>query len=245
MNGERSHAILTPEHVQIRLKTAGLGARFLAITIDSALVICAAVLLDRVLRMILPGSVERAASMIAVFALTWSYHAWFELRSQGRTPGKKFLGLRVVDGRGLPLAFHQSLVRNVARSLDFLPVFYAFGGLAALFDPRGRRLGDLAADTLVIRDDPALEFREHLAPDRRHNSLRTPRVLRFIRHRIGLEEREFLLALCWRAGELEPQVRFDLMEEVGGHYRRVLEIEDPHLSGENLVRGLTAILYEK
>jgi hypothetical protein len=81
------------------------------------------------------------------------------------------------------------------------------------------------------------------ADARRFNSLRQPRVLRRIRHRVGLEEREFLLGLSPRAAKMEPKARFDLMEEVGGHYREALEIDDPHLSGENIVRGHTAILY--
>src|SRR5437763_11328800 len=82
-----------------------------------------------------------------------------------------------------------------------------------------------------------------VADARRFNTLQTPRVLRRLRKQVGLEEREFLLSLCLRAEALDPQARFDLMEEVGGFYRRTLEVDDPHLSGENLVRGLLAILY--
>jgi hypothetical protein len=68
-------------------------------------------------------------------------------------------------------------------------------------------------------------------------------VLRRLRREVGLEEREFLLELVLRADALEPQARFDLMEEVGGYYRRTLEVEDANLSGENLVRGLLSVLY--
>jgi hypothetical protein len=77
------------------------------------------------------------------------------------------------------------------------------------------------------------------------NSLRVPRVLRLIRSRVTLDEREFLLSLCLRASELNDRARFDLMDEVGAYYRDKLKIDDPNLSGENLVRGLTAILFEK
>ena len=75
------------------------------------------------------------------------------------------------------------------------------------------------------------------------NSLRTPRLLRLVRHRVGLEEREFLAALCLRADGMEDRARFDLMEDVGRHYRARLGIEDPHLSGESLVRGLAGVLF--
>ncbi len=66
-----------------------------------------------------------------------------------------------------------------------------------------------------------------------------------IRNRIGLEEREFLLALCIRADGLDPSARYDLMEEVGLHYKRKLGVDDPFLSGENLVRDLTSLLFSE
>ncbi|MBI5369397.1 MAG: hypothetical protein HZA54_20350 [Planctomycetes bacterium] len=122
---------------------------------------------------------------------------------------------------------------------------YGVGALACLVDPLSRRLGDLAADTLVIREEGQLGFRVLLPPSRRFNSLRTPRTLRLIRHRIGLELREYLLTLCLRAEGLEARARFDLMEAAGRHLRERLDLDDPHLSGENLVRDLTSILYDK
>jgi hypothetical protein len=125
-----------------------------------------------------------------------------------------------------------------------LPLLYALGALACFLDKHHRRLGDLAADTLVIQESQPLEYAGVLADARMHNSLRTARVLRLIRHRISLDEREFLLTLCLRARGLHDKARFDLMEDAGAYFCRKLEIDDPHLSGENLVRGLTAVLYE-
>ena len=78
--------------------------------------------------------------------------------------------------------------------------------------------------------------------ERRFNSLRTPRVLRLIRHRIGLEERELLVELLTRADFLEPARRFELMDEVAAHYRRVLDVDDPRITAENFVRDLTSIV---
>jgi hypothetical protein len=149
-----------------------------------------------------------------------------------------------VDGHGLPLTWQQSLARNAVRALDFLPVFYGAGAAACLLDRERRRLGDLLADTVVVQEARARPLSPAaLGRPRQFNSLRTRRVLRLIRHRIGLEEREFLLALCLRADALEESARYDLMEEVGAAYRAKLGIDDPHLSGENLVRDLTAILF--
>ena len=229
--------ILTPEHVPIRLFPAGLGARFFAIVIDSILVLSLSILV-RILLALSP-----ALGTVVVFLVQWGYHMYFEVRHQGRSIGKRVCGLRVVDSRGLPITFQQSFVRNIVRVLDSAPFFYGIGGLACMVDRHRRRLGDIIADTLVIEEHRAIDPTRAIADARRFNSLQTPRVLRRLRKQVGLEERELLLAIVLRADKLDPQARFDLMEEVGGHYRKTLEIDDPHLSGENLVRGLLAILY--
>jgi uncharacterized RDD family membrane protein YckC len=240
---DRRRLVLTPEHVELRLVPAGLASRFLAASTDGFIVLSATTLIDLLLSL-LPFGIGRAVAITLGFALTWTYHLYFEVRHQGRTPGKRLLGLRVVDGRGLPITWQQSLVRNAVRALDFLPAFYGLGGLVCLLDRDRRRLGDVLADTLVVREARAAPVTAAaLGRPRRFNSLRTRRVLRLIRHRIGLEEREFLLALCLRAEALEEQARYDLMEEVAARYREKLGIDDPHLSGENLVRDLTAILF--
>jgi uncharacterized RDD family membrane protein YckC len=251
--------IVTPEHVHIRLEPAGAGSRFLAILIDSLIVQGASAVIYSVLVVLLPAGIAIAIFITINFVLTWGWHIYFETRHQGRTPGKRMLRLRVIDARGLPVSLYQSLVRNITRVLDFTPLFYGVGAIAMLASPTRRRLGDIIADTLVIRDAQPLAYKGQLAGERRYNSLRTPRVLRLIRHRISLEEREFLLALCIRAEKLSAAARYDLMEDVGAAYRTELGLEEvapparpdagpaarppEAISGENLVRDLTAVLF--
>jgi uncharacterized RDD family membrane protein YckC len=238
--------VLTPEHVQIRLVPAGMGSRFLAWLIDFVLQAGVFWILFYAFSSFMSAEVGAFVIGTAMFCFTWSYHVFFDMWAQGRSPGKRILGLRVVDERGLPISLQQSFVRNVVRILDVQPaILYGFGGLVALLHPESRRLGDIAASTLVVAETQTLNYPGRVAEGRQYNSLRNPRVMRAIRHKIGLEEREFLLALCMRAPKMDDKPRFDLMEEVGAHYREKLKIEDPHLSGENLVRGLTAIIYEK
>ncbi len=240
----REATITTPEHVEIRLEPAGAGSRSLAILIDFAITTGLGLVVLYVAAMVLPGGIALAIYVSASFLLTWGWHVYFEARHAGRSPGKRALRLRVVDARGLPVSLHQALVRNVMRAVDFMPGFYGFAAVATLLDPRRRRLGDLVADTLVIREARPLAWRGQLAAERRYNSLRTPRVLRLIRHRISLEEREFLLALCVRAEKMTPESRYDLLEEVAAAYRAKLSIDDDEpISGENFVRDLTAILF--
>ena len=194
--------------------------------------------------LMMPAGIAYAVFITSQFLLTWAWHVWFETRGQGRTPGKRALSLRVVDARGLPVSLYQSLVRNIVRVLDFAPAFYGVGAAVSLFDPARRRLGDIVADTLVIREAQPLAYRGQLAAERRHNSLRTPRVLRLIRHRIGLEERELLLASASAPTSMSPVARYDLMEDVAAAYReRARTSKTEQISGENLVRDLTAVLF--
>jgi uncharacterized RDD family membrane protein YckC len=234
---EREAVVLTPEHVPIRLFPAGLGARFFAFVVDAGVILAVTSLITMLLGYL------SGVRMVVVFVLSWGYHVYFEVKHQGRSPGKRLCGLRVVDSRGLPVTFQQSFVRNVVRVVDGAPAFYGAGALISLLDRRSRRLGDIAADTLVIEERSAGDPTAAISDARRFNTLQNPRVLRRLRRQVGLEEREFLLALCLRADFLETRARFDLMEEVGGYYRRTLEVDDPNLSGENLVRGLLAVLY--
>lgn len=235
--------ITTPEHVPIRLEPAGAGSRFLALMIDAVIISAITVTISGISSMVMPAGVAMAIFVTVNFFLTWAWHLFFETRKQGRTPGKRLLKIRVIDARGLPVSLHQSLVRNITRTLDFIPAFYGVGAIAVMVSKSRRRLGDIIADTLVVRDAQPLAYRGQLAAERRHNSLRTPRVLRLARHRISLEEREFLLTLCLRADRMSVEARYDLMEEVAKVYRARLGIEEEQISGENLVRDLTAVLF--
>ena len=237
--------ILTPEHVRIRLSPAGLGNRFVALLVDLVLTISISVCLNGLLGIVLPSAVSGGLGLTIYFVISWGYHLYFETRRQGRSPGKTIMKLRVVDGRGLPITLQQSFVRNIVRVLDSAPLMYALGGLSCMLDRHNRRLGDIAADTLVVKETQPADYSAQLAQARHFNSLRTARVRRMIKHRIGLAEREFLLKLCLRSGAINDKARYDLMEEVGNYYRKKLEIDDSHLSGENLVRDLTSLLFDK
>jgi uncharacterized RDD family membrane protein YckC len=195
------------------------------------------------LGMLLPRGIAAALTITINFLLTWGWHVFFETKEQGRTPGKRALKLRVIDARGLPVSLYQSLVRNIVRVLDQAPAFYGIAAISTLVTSTRRRLGDIVADTLVVRDTHALAYTGQLAAERRHNSLRTPRVLRLIRHKISLEEREFLLTLCLRADRMSPAARYDLMQDVAASYRQKLALEEDSISGENFVRDLTAVLF--
>ena len=235
----RRRLVHSPEHVLIELRPAGLGSRFGAFALDSAIVAGVIGGLQK-LGELLPRSIAGMLVATLGFAVLWGYHVLFEVLWNGQTPGKRILRLRVVDGRGLPVNLAQSLVRNIVRIVDIIPAG-GIGMLAALLDGQHRRLGDHAADTLVVDEQQPPAAPIHSLGARRFNTLRSPRLQRLIRHRIGLEERELLFALCLRGEALTERARFELFEEVGEHYRAALGIEEPSLSGESLVRGIAAV----
>jgi uncharacterized RDD family membrane protein YckC len=240
-----SVVVTTPEHVELRLDPAGAGSRFLAVLIDGLLIMALSTLAGFIAISFLPRAIANAVYITAAFLITWGWHVWWETKNQGQTPGKRALSLRVVDARGLPLSLHQALVRNIVRVVDFAPLFYGVAAVTSVIDPQRRRLGDLAAGTLVIRESKPPAYWRELAAERRYNSLRTPRVLRLIRHRISLEERELLLAVCLRAPRMDEIARYDLMEELAAAYRRRLGVDEEGVSGESFIRDLTAVLFTK
>ncbi|MCP4981229.1 MAG: RDD family protein [Gammaproteobacteria bacterium] len=88
--------------------------------------------------------------LIVFFAIEWLYPVLFELFWRGQTPGKKLLGISVINDDLSPVTLGPSMVRNLLRTVDFLPLFYLLGLISMLSNRRFQRLGDLAAGTLVI-----------------------------------------------------------------------------------------------
>ena len=102
------------------------------------------------------GGMGTGALLIAAFALEWLYPVFFELTRSGATPGKRVFNLRVVMDNGLPITPAASLARNLLRTADFLPLFYGFAFVSMLLRRDGKRLGDLAAGTMVVHEQAAV-----------------------------------------------------------------------------------------
>jgi hypothetical protein len=98
-------------------------------------------------------------AMLLFFLLEWLYPVAFELSAGAATPGKRMVGLKVVMDTGLPITPAASLTRNLLRAADFMPSLYAFGALSVLFRHDFKRLGDIAAGTLVVHAPETLAQR--------------------------------------------------------------------------------------
>jgi uncharacterized RDD family membrane protein YckC len=153
-------SIGTPENVTFGYEVAGIGSRFLAAIVDTALIVLLQIVVFGLLFSLAGGlaTLESIASWLVAaftllsFALFWGYYIFFEVVWNGRSPGKKWAALRVIRSDGSPITLTESIIRNLVRLVDFLPLYYALGVLTMFIDGRSRRLGDLAAGTLVVRD---------------------------------------------------------------------------------------------
>ncbi|HYP88229.1 MAG TPA: RDD family protein [Polyangiaceae bacterium] len=157
--------IETPEHVVLSYHLAGPIRRGLAWGIDTVargvvvLVFGLLLGLSSAVDHDAAGGLKHGLLLVLFFLLEWGYFVACDMLMSGRSPGKKALGLRVVSSQGLPVGLGDSLLRNLLRGADFLPVGYVLGVVSMLVDARFRRLGDLVAGTLVIFE-PKIRYRE-------------------------------------------------------------------------------------
>ncbi len=99
------------------------------------------------------GKVGTGLMVLIAFVLEWAYPVLFEVLRQGQTPGKRACDLRVLHEDGTPVQWRASVARNLIRAVDFLPVCYGFGLIAMLLNRDFKRLGDLAAGTIVVHSE--------------------------------------------------------------------------------------------
>jgi uncharacterized RDD family membrane protein YckC len=138
----------TPEGIVLELRPAGLSARFYAF------------LLDWLIRLVIAYAAGIAAAfmgglgvglwLLFYFLLEWFYPVVFELSRSGATPGKSIVGIKVVMDNGLPITPAASFTRNLLRVADLLPPLFGAGIVSMLVRQDSKRLGDLAAATIVV-----------------------------------------------------------------------------------------------
>ena len=145
---DTSYRVEIPGGIELEAQVVGPIPRFLAFSID--FVIRALFLFIAALASIPFGKLGFAFWFIFWFLIEWFYPVLFEVFRRGQTPGKKMLGISVVQDDLTPVTFGTSLLRNLLRTADFLPFFYLFGLVTMVSNRRFQRLGDLAAGTLVI-----------------------------------------------------------------------------------------------
>ena len=241
---ERSIDVATGESVAFSYELAGLGSRFLAVFIDLTIqifVLIAAVLLLAWVVSAFPNKphvsspqLQKIASAIvegvfifALFMLFFGYFILFEWLWQGRTPGKRLLGIRVVRDGGFPVDLISSVIRNVVRILEAALGFYAISAVSALLSPLNRRLGDLAAGTIVVRDQ---RYERDRALPLINRSYEDPVV-----REVGARERELVRRYAERRTSLSPESRLRLAATIAASVRPKLTASFDHLDDDALL----------
>jgi uncharacterized RDD family membrane protein YckC len=241
------HEVLTAEKTPLSYRVAGVGSRFLAWFVD---ILCMGVVIFAGNWLFIAYDVAldgfgRALATLWVFVVQWGYFVIFEWHWQGQTPGKRVMGLRVIQWRGTAITFTQSALRNLVRTADFLPVANLVGFLVALTNREHRRLGDLAAGTLVVhverKSQLIVAIQETLA------GLDKAR-LALLRQRLGQLDRaqkQTLLDLCLRRDQLRFAERARLFKASAGFMRARLDLlPEAYESDEKFVLRLTSVLTE-
>jgi uncharacterized membrane protein SpoIIM required for sporulation/uncharacterized RDD family membrane protein YckC len=236
--------IETPELVVLSYTIAGLGSRVYAALID--LIICAVMLIAFVIGMIvlaarsgprLPQTTPSNAWAFAIiilfqFAILWGYYLLFEALNDGQTPGKRLLKLRAVRDGGYSIGFAASAVRNLMRIVDLQPAFsYAIGIGSVLFTKSGKRLGDIVAGTIVVRESFVRQPVRPAAPAASDAAVAAPLSAQ-------LSDDEFRLLERWadRRNSLEPQRRRELTAQVAARLRKTVPLGDPSRESAALAR---------
>jgi uncharacterized membrane protein SpoIIM required for sporulation/uncharacterized RDD family membrane protein YckC len=167
---ERRVEIETPEQTVLSYTLAGVGSRAAAAVIDLIIMVVFEIALG-ILLMGTAGVLEKhgpktgmtpsawlfALTALLSFALLWGYYVFFEAIWDGQTPGKRWLSIRVVQDGGYSVSFAASAVRNLVRIVDIQPgLSYGVGITSVLISKSGKRLGDMAAGTIVVHEQRAL-----------------------------------------------------------------------------------------
>ena len=242
--------IHTPEGISFSLPLAGPATRFFAWGIDFACILTGVLVISRlaaILAFLTPG-LGQAFTILLYFGTPIAYGILTEWYWRGQTLGKRLLGLRVMDEQGLRLRFSQVAIRNLLRFVDSMPVLYLVGGMACLLSTRSQRLGDYAANTIVVRTrtSPALDIEQ--AASGKYNSFRGhPRIEARLRQGASSEEAALAFEALLRREELEPLARVELYREIADHFRALATFPEEAtfcLTDEQYLRNIVDSLFQ-
>ena len=245
--------IQTPEGVEFSFLLASPITRALAWMIDAACMGVAVSIIGTILGVfqIAPWSFLRdfagAIAALSYFGISFGYGMTLEWFWRGQTLGKRLLHLRVIDAQGLRLQFSQIALRNLLRIVDSLPFLYLVGGVTCVLNRRTQRLGDFAANTVVVWSPETAEPDLEQIMAGKYNSFRAhPHLEARLRQRVSPEESAIAFQALLRRESLEPQARLELFAAIADHFRAVVDFPEEAtlgLTDEQYVRNVVDTLY--
>jgi uncharacterized RDD family membrane protein YckC len=241
--------IRTPEGIVFAQLLAGPVTRFLAWFVDLLCVLALLTILGQVLLFMQLVSANLAGALytLGYFVISIGYGMFCEWRWRGQTIGKRLLRLRVVDAQGLRLQFNQIVTRNLLRFVDSLPFFYFVGGVACWLSPKCQRLGDIAANTIVIRNPRVAQPDLDQLLAGKFNSLRQyPHLAARLRQRVSPAEAAAAVQALLRREEFDPIARVELFADLAGHFRAKADFPPEATDGvtdEQYLRNVVDVIY--
>jgi len=241
--------IRTPEGVEFRLILAGPMVRLVACTLDFfvKMVIFDLVQLGVAVTAAMSEDFAIAFALMAYFMISTLYQILFEWFWQGQTIGKRLLRLRVMDSSGLKIQFSQIVIRNLLRAVDFIPAGYMVGGITAFVNKKSQRLGDLAANTIVVRTLPAPEPDLSQLLKDKYNSLRDyPHLTARLRQNVSPQEADTAMQAILRRDDFDDVERVELFSEVARYFKSIVKFPPEALDGipdEQYIRNVVDVLF--
>jgi uncharacterized RDD family membrane protein YckC len=261
-----SLSIETPEGVVFSFELATPVARALAWAVDATAIGCLAYGAGKLAQ--IAGAVDNdlavAISVGGFFAISIAYGVVLEWRWRGQTIGKRLLGLRVIDARGLRLHFPQIVLRNLLRLVDALPLLYLVGGITCFFSRNGQRLGDLAANTIVVSHQKAVASHRNVreanwaapnldliasATDVKYNSLQAyPHMAARLRSQASPEAVGLALRAIAGRERYSPLARVELFRDLALYFQSLVKFPGQaveSLTDEQYVRSVLRVIYAR
>ena len=242
--------IRTPEGIEFSLLLAGPVTRFLAWSVDFLAILALSKLLGVVFGIagIISRDLATAANILGYFLVSIGYGIFLEWYWHGQTLGKRLLRLRVADTHGLQLQFSQVVIRNLLRFIDSLPVlFYLVGGLTCLINRRAQRLGDFAANTVVVWNPAVDEPNLDQLLEGKYNSFRKyPHLEARLRQHVSPKEAQIALQALLRRDEFDPGSRVELFGNIVSYFKQIVAFPPEATDGisdEQYVRNLVDALF--
>ncbi len=240
-------AVTTPENVTFHFELAGPSTRAAAWVVDlvvmATLLTLCAILVSLGSAVVGSSALANVVMLVASFVVLWWYGALLEWGLRGQTVGKRLLGLRVLQQNGLRITFPQAVIRNLVRVVDLLPFSYLVGGVSLLVDRHSRRLGDLAAGTIVVQERSLPAPSVIVPPALRYNTFLEDPNVRHAARRVTAPERDVMVAVSLRRDALPLHVRHELFETLAAHLEDRLGLPRPaQLSAERYVLNLVAVV---
>ena len=241
--------IRTPEGIVFSQLLAGPVTRFLAWFVDLLCVTALLTILGQALIVLQFVSANLAGALytLGYFVISIGYGMFCEWRWRGQTIGKRLLRLRVVDAEGLRLQFNQIVTRNLLRFVDSLPFFYFVGGVTCWLNPKCQRLGDIAANTIVIRNPRVAQPDLDQLLAGKFNSLRQyPHLAARLRQRVSPAEAAVAVQALLRRDEFDPVARIELFSDLAAHFRAKADFPAEATDGitdEQYLRNVVDVIY--